>query len=99
MKSSINSIKKARQLRRMTQTDLANAIGVDIYTINNWEKGIGTLSIDYLDKLMNVLQLPANLILFNDYRVPLKLNKLSKEQQIMIINIYKQMINSSSEVE
>lgn len=33
-------IKEARRAARLTQTDLANAIGVNLSTVGNWERGI-----------------------------------------------------------
>ena len=33
-------IKEARRAARFTQTDLANAIGVNLSTVGNWERGI-----------------------------------------------------------
>ncbi len=48
-------LKKSRKLRRMTQEDLAKAVGVRRETITRWEKGLFEPSSSYKWKLIKIL--------------------------------------------
>lgn len=48
MNTNYSGIKTARILKNMSQAELAIAMNVDVFTINEWEKGIGVLSLNNL---------------------------------------------------
>lgn len=59
-------LKEARLLRKMTQTELAEAVGVTKGAIGNYETDISSPKEPILIKLMDVLQIDAN-YLYQDY--------------------------------
>lgn len=59
-------LKEARLLRKMTQPELAEAVGVTKGAIGNYETDISSPKEPILIKLMEVLQIDAN-YLYQDY--------------------------------
>lgn len=92
-----NSLKVARESKNISQKELAIKMNVDIQTIKNWEKGIGTLSYDNLIDLCNYLDTKPNLILFGEQRKGLRLSRLSVAQQLKIKQIYLEMLSLDKE--
>lgn len=56
------SLKAARVNADLRQTDVANAIGVDVATIINWEKGKTAPRSDQLKKLCDIYGTPMDFI-------------------------------------
>lgn len=52
-----NRIRAAREFRRLTQTDLAKRVGVNLTTLSRWEKDIISPSIDKAKRLASVLDM------------------------------------------
>lgn len=48
-----------RKDRKLTQKELADKLYVSVSTISKWEKGVSTPNIYFLEKLAEVLQVPA----------------------------------------
>ncbi len=88
MNTNYSGIKTARILKNMSQAELAIAMNVDVFTINEWEKGIGVLSLNNLLNLAQILEVSTNLLLFNENRNPLNLDKLNEKQRNEVINLY-----------
>lgn len=88
MNTNYSGIKTARILKNMSQAELAIAMNVDVFTINEWEKGIGVLSLNNLLNLAQILEVSTNLLLFNENRSPLNLDKLNEKQRNEVINLY-----------
>ncbi len=88
MNTNYSGIKTARILKKMSQSELAIAMNVDVFTINEWEKGIGVLSLNNLLNLAQILEVSTNLLLFNENRNPLNLDKLNEKQRNEVINLY-----------
>lgn len=59
-------LKEARILRKMTQEDLATAVGVTKGAIGNYETEVSSPKEPILIKLMEILQIDAN-YLYQDY--------------------------------
>lgn len=68
------NIEKQRIEAKLSQTELANAIGVSQQQIANWEKG-GNFQIGTVERIANGLNLKAPLVLFRDV--------FEKENEIM----------------
>jgi len=51
------NIKKCRKKIKLTQVDLAKAVGVSLNSIQNWEKGVTTPKSKNLKKLHKVLKI------------------------------------------
>lgn len=58
-----NRIKVLRTKKKMTQIDLANAIGVASNTVTQYEKGTSKVSIDVLANLAVVLDTTTDYLL------------------------------------
>jgi transcriptional regulator with XRE-family HTH domain len=59
-------LKEARLARKMTQEDLAKAVGVTKGAIGNYETGVSSPKESILIKLMEILQIDAN-FLYQDF--------------------------------
>lgn len=57
------NIKKIRKLRRMTQKDLANAIGVDFSVISRYESGKISPPVDRLEAIAQALNVDTDMLL------------------------------------
>jgi transcriptional regulator with XRE-family HTH domain len=55
------NIKELRQKKGISQTELANQIGVTIRTIQHWEKGSKNITIDKLDRINSYFELNMNI--------------------------------------
>jgi DNA-binding XRE family transcriptional regulator len=58
MKDEVSELEMLRRIRRVTQQELADAIGVSQTTIRNWEHGraVPQLTIPQMKKLCKVLE-------------------------------------------
>jgi len=58
-----NNIKKYRELKGLTQKQLADAIGKSKNVISNWENGLNKPDADTIENLLWVLDVDANTLL------------------------------------
>lgn len=58
MSANGNEIKEARERKRMTQQELADAVGVSLRTVGNWEQG-ASVPRNSMGRLAEVLGLPS----------------------------------------
>jgi transcriptional regulator with XRE-family HTH domain len=59
-------IKALRSAKRMTQTDLANASGVNFQTIGKYERGQDCLSLCRLDRICRALAASIQYVVYGD---------------------------------
>lgn len=64
MEISKLTLKQARSLAELTQSEAAKKIGVSIYTIVNWEKGKTSPKVKMWDKIAEVYGIPKDMIVF-----------------------------------
>ena len=69
-------IRKARK-GKMTQAELANLIGVHEITVRRWELGERSPDVNDLQKISNVLDIPASELLGEDAAVDNPVEKIS----------------------
>lgn len=93
MRKKYAGIREARIKQNMTQEQLAMEVKVDVFTIKEWEQGMGVLSLHNLIVMTEILDTSANFLVFNEQRKPLLLNNLNSTQQKEITNLYKNMIS------
>lgn len=62
--------------------------------LKGWEAGGGTIQLDKVIKLMNILDTSSEMILFNESRKGLNIETLTEEQRNLIFELYKQMKNN-----
>lgn len=64
MEISKLTLKQARNLAELTQSEASEKIGVSIYTLLNWEKGKTCPKVSMLDKIAEVYGIPKDMIVF-----------------------------------
>ena len=64
MEISKLTLKQARNLAELTQSEASEKIGVSIYTLLNWEKGKTCPKVSVLDKIAEVYGIPKDMIVF-----------------------------------
>ena len=96
-------IKTLRREKNMSQSHLAERLGVSRSLVSSWENGSCTPDIDKIKTMTMLFGVPADFIYGStDKRYDIKtpdrfefdLTKLNSEGVRMIYNIYKMMINS-----
>lgn len=65
-------IKEVRKQKKMTQKDLANAIGVDFTVVSKYEKGTVTPPTSRLEAISKVLNVPIDYLIGEDIIVETK---------------------------
>lgn len=58
------TLKQARNLAELTQSEASEKIGVSIYTLLNWEKGKTSPKVKMWDKIAEVYGIPKDMIVF-----------------------------------
>lgn len=77
-------LKYAREQHDLSINEFANLLGIDTFTLREWENGYGILTLDDLKKITKTLNVSSNFILFNEQREPLKIGNLNEEQRVVI---------------
>ena len=73
---------------------LAALLKINESVLKGWEAGGGTIQLDKVIKLMNILDTSSEMILFNESRKGLNIETLTEEQRNLIFELYKQMKNN-----
>lgn len=84
----------ARENKKMETLELAALLKINESVLKGWEAGVGTIQLDKVIKLMNILDTSSEMILFNESRKGLNIETLTEEQRNLIFELYKQMKNN-----
>ena len=84
----------ARENKKMETLELAALLKINESVLKVWEAGGGTIQLDKVIKLMNILDTSSEMILFNESRKGLNIETLTEEQRNLIFELYKQMKNN-----
>lgn len=84
----------ARENKKMETLELAALLKINESVLKDWEAGGGTIQLDKVIKLMNILDTSSEMILFNESRKGLNIETLTEEQRNLIFELYKQMKNN-----
>lgn len=96
-------IKKARNIRGMTQDRLSHEIGVSIAFLSRIERGSSHISLKRLSQICNILQIEEGQILngtsensseYLNTDFKMLLDKCSEKQKRMIYEVAKTIINN-----
>jgi transcriptional regulator with XRE-family HTH domain len=71
------NIRKYRKLRKLTQSQLGQLVGVSTAAVSNWERGTNSIDIDSLFAVCAVLHVPLSVM--TDEDAPVVLSDLEKE--------------------
>ena len=77
-------IREARIARNMTQTNLADAMGVSYQAVSNWERGNSMPDISKLEDLCGVLQISVEQLLGMESREAAAVAKVLKEETVTV---------------
>ena len=58
-----DQLNKLRKRKNITQTDLANKVGVKQYVVSSWETGRSEPNLDQLTRLSEILDVPTDYLL------------------------------------
>lgn len=81
----------ARENKKMETLELAALLKINESVLKGWEAGGGTIQLDKVIKLMNILDTSSEMILFNESRKGLNIETLTEEQRNLIFDLYKLM--------
>lgn len=84
----------ARENKKMETLELAALLKINESVLKGREAGGGTIQLDKVIKLMNILDTSSEMILFNESRKGLNIETLTEEQRNLIFELYKQMKNN-----
>ena len=84
----------ARENKKMETLELAALLKINESVLKGWEAGGGTIQLDKVINLMNILDTSSEMILFNESRKGLNIETLTEEQRNLIFELYKQMKNN-----
>jgi len=84
----------ARENKKMETLELAALLKINESVLKGWEAGGGTIQLDKVITLMNILDTSSEMILFNESRKGLNIETLTEEQRNLIFELYKQMKNN-----
>lgn len=84
----------ARENKKMETLELAALLKINESVLKGWEAEGGTIQLDKVIKLMNILDTSSEMILFNESRKGLNIETLTEEQRNLIFELYKQMKNN-----
>lgn len=91
-------IKELRERANMTQTELAENIGVSKSMVSAYEKGIRNPSFKVLNQLCDIFQVPESLF-FDEQGQVLKfvvdITSLTKQQQSIIVSLLNEFRKSN----
>lgn len=87
-----DNIKKYRDLKGLTQKQLADAIGKSKNVISNWENGLNKPDADMIELLLNILDIDANTLLGWDSPEQLKADAEALAEKILTSQKAKNLI-------
>jgi Predicted transcriptional regulators len=83
------NIKELRELRGLTQTDLAKKLGLTRSSVNAWEMGISIPSTQYIIELANLFKVSTDYIFGLTPELTINIGHLSEEEKTMIFALMK----------
>ena len=80
-------IRELRDLNGMTQTDLANRLGISRSAVNSWEMSLSTPSIPNIIEMTRIFNVSADYILSSSDRFLVDITNLTSEQKEAISRV------------
>ena len=81
------NIKQLRELKGLTQTDLAKKLGLTRSSINAWEMGVSVPSTQYIIELASLFKVSTDYIFGLTSDLTVNITSLSQEEQAMVFSI------------
>lgn len=91
----MNTIGKNRKKLNLSVTDLSKELSTSPSMIESWELGINMPELDQLIKMVEIFGKDADEILFGEVIDKLNITELSKDQRMIIHNLYDLFIHEN----
>lgn len=88
-----NNLKNLRQIKKITQSELANKLSISRTSVVMWESGQNYPSIDKLIELCEILDCSVDFLLgiSSSTKQSLDISKLASEDQLLILSLYNRL--------
>lgn len=83
------NIRKLRELRGLTQTDLAKTLGITRSSVNAWEMGISVPSTQYIIELAGLFKVTTDFLFGLTSAFTIDVSHLSDEEKGVIFKLIK----------
>lgn len=83
------NIRKLRELRGLTQTDLAKTLGITRSSVNAWEMGISVPSTQYIIELAGLFKVTTDFLFGLTSAFTIDVSHLSDEEKGVIFRLMK----------
>lgn len=82
-----DKIRYLRDKLNMTQTDLANHLGISRSAVNSWEMGLSSPSLVNIIEMTRIFNVSADYLLFNDEHCYVDISDLTTEEKEVILKM------------
>lgn len=82
-----DKIRYLRDKAGLTQTDLANRLGISRSAVNSWEMSLSVPSISNIIEMTQIFHVSADYLLSRSDKLTVDISSLSAEEQEMIIKL------------
>ncbi len=82
-----NRIRYLRDKMGMTQTDLANRLGISRNAVNLWESSLSSPSLANIVEMAKIFHVSADYLLMSDDRVLIDITSLTNEQKEIVLKL------------
>lgn len=83
-----NGIREARLSNKLSDTELASILEVDVAIIKGWESGAILPPLEIIRKLTKLLSVTTDMLLLSEKREPLIIGNLDKKEKVSIRRLY-----------
>jgi transcriptional regulator with XRE-family HTH domain len=80
-------IKELREQSKMTQTELANKIGITRSSVNAWEMGVSVPSVQYLFELVRIFKISSDYLLGLDDSISVSIGHLGPDERKYVLDL------------
>lgn len=77
------TISKQRKMKKLTQKDIADKLGLSVQSISKWENGVATPTIENCYELSQILDLPLEILLEGDNTFMYKLSLKDEDKKAL----------------
>ena len=81
------SIKELRELNGMTQTTLAQRLGMSRTAVNSWEMGTSVPSTQYIVEMTRIFGISADYLLGTESKLSIDISSLSSRERKLLFEL------------
>ena len=94
MTNIADKIRYLRDKAGLTQTDLANRLGISRSAVNSWEMSLSSPSVANVIEMTKIFHVSADYILSNDDRILIDVSHLTSDEKEVVIKLISCFENS-----